>query len=180
MLSSHNASLWVTSTPRKEIQWCPTIPPCLCGPLVPYPLPSRRFHPASPLLLGLWTWALSPVPAAERRTSAARPIPPAQTPPTASSAPTAARPAAARLLYPAISSRTAPPARKQPSPPQKPPAQPPERPFTASTVPKSTTVWARWRCTSAHTHSPVCAPHVERPSPDPGYCEDTFVHIPVS
>lgn len=159
-------SLRLTSPPKKTTLCCPLTPLCLCGAPVPYPLA---------LLLDPWTWALSPAPAAERRTTAVHPIRPAPIPPSASSAPTAARAAAAPPLCLATSSRIVPlvPWQECPAPPR-------GRRFTASTVPKSTTVSGPWKCTSVHIRCPACAPRAERPSPDPGYWGDTFAHILVS
>ncbi len=91
----------MTSPPEKGILWCPTIPPCSCGPPVPYPFPSQRSHPAppsppGPLDLSSQSSSSSSGEEDDCRTSDL----PAQIPVTASSAPTAARPAAAQARSP--------------------------------------------------------------------------------
>lgn len=166
-LSSHQGTT-PPLPPASQQAWCGTwvsCPPSTCPPPKQSPLP-----PQAP-----WTSAPRPASAAvpavvERRMKDAAQTPPAPNPCTHT--------ALASGWNAPVSCLTSVPLRKRRRGRRR--SQPPAgQPSSASTAPKSTPASGHWRCTSAHTPCPACAPPAERLSPGLGCCAATSAHTQV-
>lgn len=165
LLSSHQETTPLVP-PASQQAWCGTWVSC---PPSTYPPPKQNpLPPQAP-----WTSAPHPawaaVPAAvERKTKDAHQTPPA--PNLYTRMPPASGWNALALWLTSVPQR-----RRR----ERLLSQQPGQPSSANTVPKSTPAWGLWRCTFAHTLSPVCVPPVERRSPGRGFCVATSARTQV-